>query len=159
MARSKRDDARERVQRIAGAYVARGGECAYNNLKVLTRVLAAVYDEELRPVGLRASQLALLWAIHALEPVDLSRLAATTYTDQTTLSRTIANLRRSGLVGVRIGDDRRVRIVALTAAGRARFAAAMPLWESAQRRAGDWLPLGGLAGLARKVRRATRATG
>jgi DNA-binding MarR family transcriptional regulator len=156
MAGSERNGANGRSRRTAGAYVARGGECAYNNLKVLTRVLAAVYDEELRPVGLRASQLALLWAIHALEPVELSRLAATTFTDQTTLSRTIANLRRSGLVGVRAGPDRRVRIVSLTAAGRARFAAAMPLWENAQRRAADLLPLEGIAGLARKLRRAAR---
>ncbi|MEP7182053.1 MAG: winged helix DNA-binding protein [Betaproteobacteria bacterium] len=157
MAKSKRDGADETARQIAGAFVARGNECAFNNLKVVTRVLTAVYDEELRPVGLRASQLALLWAIHAAEPVELSRLASITFTDQTTLSRTIATLRRSGLVGVRAGTDRRVRILSLTAAGRARFAAAMPLWESAQRRAGDWLPLAGIAGIARKVRNAARA--
>jgi DNA-binding MarR family transcriptional regulator len=157
MAKSERDGANQTTRRSAGAYVARGSECAFNNLKVLTRVLTAVYDEELRPVGLRASQLALLWAIHAAEPVELSRLAAITFTDQTTLSRTIATLRRSGLVGVRTGADRRVRILSLTAAGRARFAAAMPLWENAQRRAGDWLPLAGIAGIARKVRKAARA--
>ena len=104
----------EPAQRVAAAYVPRNSECAYNNLKVMTRVVSAVYDEELRPVGLRASQLALLWAIRAMEPVEFGRLGATTFTDQTTLSRTVALLKRAGLVGVRVGDDRRVRVISLT---------------------------------------------
>ena len=53
---------------------------------LLSRVLGSLYDEALRPSGLRASQLALLWAIAAAEPVDLGRLGHVTLTDQTTLS-------------------------------------------------------------------------
>ena len=45
------------------------------------------------PVRLRASQLALMWAILALEPVELGRLGTVTFTDQTTLSRTVATSR------------------------------------------------------------------
>jgi DNA-binding MarR family transcriptional regulator len=135
----------------------RNGECAYNNLKVMTRVVSSVYDEELRPVGLRASQLALLWAILAMEPVDYRKLGTTTFTDQTTLSRTVALLRKLGLVRVRSGEDRRVRVISLTGAGRERFAAAMPLWDRAQQRAGEWLSLEDLRGVARKVRKAARA--
>jgi len=157
MAKPNRESAGERAQRVAGAYVTRNSECAYNNLKVMTRVVSAVYDEELRPVGLRASQLALLWAIRAMEPVEFGRLGATTFTDQTTLSRTVALLKKAGLVGVRVGADRRVRVISLTPAGLGRFAAAMPLWERAQARAGEWLSLDDLRGVARKVRKAARA--
>jgi DNA-binding MarR family transcriptional regulator len=152
-----REVAGDRARAVAGAYAPRGNECAFNNLKLLSRVISSVYDEELRPVGLRASQLALIWAILAAEPVELGHLGIATFTDQTTLSRTIATLKRAGLVSVRTGIDRRVRMVAVTAAGRERFAAAMPLWESAQRRAGEWLPLDTLRTLARKVRKSARA--
>jgi DNA-binding MarR family transcriptional regulator len=137
-------------------YVARGGECAYANMKLLSRVLGTVYDEALRPVDLRASQLALIWAIAAMEPVELGRLGRVTLTDQTTLSRTVEKLRAARLVSVRRGDDRRVRIACLTALGRQRFADAMPFWEDAQRRAGVLIPLDSVRALARRVRRATR---
>ena len=153
MGKPVREGVGDRARAVASTYAPRGNECAFNNLKVLSRVLSSVYDEELRPVGLRASQLALMWAILAAEPVELGHLGVATFTDQTTLSRTIATLKRAGLVSLRTGTDRRVRMVALTAAGRERFAAAMPLWEAAQRRAGEWIPLDTLRSLARKVRK------
>lgn len=140
----------------AAGYVGRGGECAYANTKLVSRVLATLYDEALRPADLRASQLALLWAVAALEPVDLGRLGRVTLTDQTTLSRTVEKLRAARLVSVRRGDDRRLRILRLTAEGRRRFAAAMPYWELAQQRAGELVPLDGIRALARRVRRAAR---
>jgi DNA-binding MarR family transcriptional regulator len=142
---------------IETLYAARGGECAYANLKLVTRVVSNVYDEALRPCGLRASQLALLWAIVALEPVDAGRLGTVTLTDQTTLSRTIATLRAAGLVSIRAGTDRRVKVIRLTAAGRARFRAAMPLWETAQQRASEMLSLDVVRQLGRRVRGARRA--
>ena len=157
MTKSNRESAGERAQRVAAAYVPRNTECAYNNLKVMTRVVSAIYDEELRPVGLRASQLALLWAIRAMEPVEFGRLGTTTFTDQTTLSRTVALLKKSGLVSVRVGDDRRVRVISLTAKGLERFAVAMPLWERAQVRADALVSLDDLRSVARKVRKAARA--
>ncbi len=58
----------------AESYVPRGSECAYANLKLLARAVSTIYDDALRPAGLRASQLALLWAIAASEPVELGRL-------------------------------------------------------------------------------------
>ena len=157
MVKPNRESAGDRAQRVAAAYVTRNTECAYNNLKVMTRVVSSIYDEELRPVGLRASQLALLWAIRAMEPVEFGRLGATTFTDQTTLSRTVALLKRAGLVSIRVGDDRRVRVISLTAKGLARFAVAMPLWERAQARADELLSLDDLRSVARKVRKAARA--
>ena len=158
MAKPSRESAGERAQRVAAAYVPRNTECAYNNLKVMTRVVSSIYDEELRPVGLRASQLALMWAIRAMEPVEFGRLGATTFTDQTTLSRTVALLKKSGLVSVRVGDDRRVRVITLTPKGLERFAVAMPFWDRAQARADALLSLDELRGVARKVRKAARAT-
>jgi DNA-binding MarR family transcriptional regulator len=157
MAKPNRETAGERAQRVAATYIPRNAECAYNNLKVMTRVVSSIYDEELRPVGLRASQLALLWAIRAMEPVEFGRLGATTFTDQTTLSRTVALLKKAGLVNIRIGDDRRVRVITLTPKGLERFAVAMPLWERAQARADELLSLEELRGVARKVRKAARA--
>ena len=104
---------------------------------MLARVASTIYDDALRPVDLRAGQLALMWAILAAGPVEIGRLGHITVTDQTTLSRTIAKLKRSRLVTVRTGGDRRVKFVSLSETGRQRFQAAMPYWEEAQRRASE----------------------
>jgi DNA-binding MarR family transcriptional regulator len=142
---------------ILAAYASRGSECAYANLRMLARVAGTVYDDALRPVDLRAGQLALMWAILATGPVEIGELARITLTDQTTLSRTIAKLRAERLVVVRPGEDRRVKVVSLSDTGRRRFVAAMPYWEEAQRQAARLLPLADVRVLARGVRKASRA--
>ena len=139
---------------LIATYARRGNECAYANLKLLTRVISSVYDDALRPVNLHAGQLALIWAIVALEPVEIGKLGQVTRTDQTTLSRTVAKLKQARLVQVRVGRDRRVKLVALTPSGRRRFADAMPLWEEAQERAAKLLPLAVVRALARRMRKA-----
>jgi len=138
-------------------YAARGGECAYGNLKMIARVVSAVYEDALRPVDLRAPQLSLMWAILATEPVSLSRLGRVSLTDQTTLSRTVENLRRAGFVTVSAGTDGRRKMVALSAEGRARFARAMPHWENAQRRIERYLAVPEMTALAGRVRKSARA--
>jgi DNA-binding MarR family transcriptional regulator len=145
-----------RIRTVAAidVYAQRGRECAYGNVRMVARALGSLYDEALRPVDLRAGQLALLWAIVATEPVEMVRLGEATLTDQTTLSRTVANLRRAGLVNIRRGSDGRNRLVSLSARGRERFAAAMPFWEEAQRRAASLLPIHDIRTLARGVHKA-----
>lgn len=138
-------------------YAKRGSECAFANLRMLARVASTIYDDALRPVDLRAGQLALMWAILAAGPVEIGKLGLITVTDQTTLSRTIAKLKQARLVTVRTGGDRRVKIVSLSETGRQRFEAAMPYWEEAQRRAGELLPLEQVRTIARSVRRRARA--
>lgn len=145
-----------RTDSALAGYVPRGSECAYANLRMLARVAGTIYDDALRPVDLRAGQLALMWAILATEPVEIGELGRITLTDQTTLSRTIAKLRQARLVTVRPGEDRRVRMLSLSDTGRRRFAAAMPFWEEAQRNAAKLMPLADIRALARSVRRSAR---
>jgi len=156
MARPAAGAARRNHQDVIETYAHRGSECAYANLKMLARVATNLYDDALRPVNLRAGQLALMWAILAAGPVEIGRLSHITVTDQTTLSRTIDKLRKARLVQVRPGRDRRVKLIALSDTGRQRFAAAMPYWEEAQRRADDLFPLAQVRDLARTVRRQSR---
>jgi DNA-binding MarR family transcriptional regulator len=140
----------------AADYRRRGRECAFANLKLMSRAIGSLYDEVLVPSGLRASELALLWAIVALEPAPMSALADATLTDASTLSRTISRLCDEGLCRIAHGADRRARIVATTALGRRRFRHAMPHWERAQALARDLVPVAEIERLARHVRRQRR---
>ena len=142
---------------IVAAYAGRGMECAFANLRLLARVVGGLYDDHLGRAGLRASQLALMWAIAASEPVEQKVLERVTRTDQTTLSRTVQKLRAAGLVAIAPGPDRRVRLIRLSAKGRRAFARAMPHWEAAQEEAAAWVSLPELTRLGRAARRLARA--
>jgi DNA-binding MarR family transcriptional regulator len=141
---------------VVAKYAPRGRECAFANTRLLGRVVTGFYDDALAAAGLRASQLALLWAIVACEPVEMGRLSEVTSTDQTTLSRTVDKLRRAGFVAVEAADDRRVRLLRLTPRGRQAFARAMPYWEAAQRAIDRWLSLAAVKALAKQARRLPR---
>jgi len=139
------------------AYARRGRECAFANVRMLGRIICAYYDEALRPADVRASQLALLWAILASEPVDHKTLGRLTRTDQTTLSRTVDHLRDAGLVRIEAGEDRRVRVLRLSPRGRRVFLRAMPYWEEAQRAVAEALSLTKLAAMSKAARALMRS--
>jgi len=106
--------------------------CACFNLRKVTRAVTQLYDEMLRPAGLRATQFSLLVAMRMAGPVGVTRLAELTVTDRTTLTRNLELLQKQGLIEVAAGADRRSRIVTLTAAGNAAIAEALPFWKKAQ---------------------------
>ncbi|MDP1739012.1 MAG: MarR family winged helix-turn-helix transcriptional regulator [Caulobacter sp.] len=93
------------------------------------RVLARRFDEALRPAGLTNGQFSLLMALNGPEPAPMGRVAALLGADRTTLTAALKPLVRDGLaVTIVDPEDSRVRRVALTPAGHARLAAALPLW-------------------------------
>jgi DNA-binding MarR family transcriptional regulator len=114
-------------------YGPRGFECLCGNVRMASRAVTAIYDEHLRPSGLRASQLAVLWAAVALPGSTVKSIAKAIAMDATTLTRNLRILERDSLVSMAAGTDRREREVQATAAGRRAFARAMPRWEAAQR--------------------------
>ncbi len=96
------------------------------------RALARLFDEVLRPVGLTNGQFSLLNALNGPEPAPMSQVAATLGADRTTLTAALKPVVREGLAEISIDPaDHRARRVALTAAGQARLAAALPLWVAA----------------------------
>ncbi len=109
-----------------------GLDCACFNLRKATRLATQLYDEKLRPVGLRATQFPLLVTIRLLGPVSVNELAEELVMDRTTLTRNLKPLERDGLIESRPGSDRRVREVLLSAHGHQVLKRAHPLWQEAQ---------------------------
>jgi DNA-binding MarR family transcriptional regulator len=113
--------------------------CACANLRRATRAITQIYDDALRPDGLRITQLSLLKALDLAGELGQGRLGQIMGIDTTTLTRTLAPLRKQGLLEIRPGKDRRERRLRLTPKGRSRVAALMPLWERAQDRVKHFL--------------------
>ena len=108
-------------------------DCACFNVRKAARALTAFYDQVIAPTGLRATQGTLLVALARAGDIPVTRLAGILGMDRTTLTRNLEPLERDGLVALRPGEDRRVRLAGITEKGRKALAAAMPLWREAQR--------------------------
>jgi DNA-binding MarR family transcriptional regulator len=97
-------------------------------------VVTQFYDAVLRPSGLRATQFTLLQALTLAPGVSQKQLAGLLEIDSTTLTRTLALLRRKGWLHSEAGTDRRALRLSLTAAGKREYQRALPYWQTAQNR-------------------------
>lgn len=88
--------------------------------------------QNLRGVDVTAAQLPILVASQLMGPVPLSALATQLGMDRTTLTRNLAGLQEARLIAVDADVDRRVRLVALTPAGRRTLRRAIRAWREAQ---------------------------
>ena len=116
-----------------------GAVCTLRHLRMATRVITQFYDEILKPVGLRSTQLPVLVAVAVAGPISISHLAEALVMDRTTVTRNLKPLERQGLVRSSSGEDQRTRQVMLTDDGKELLSTTLPLWESAQARIVDTL--------------------
>ncbi|MEQ8858066.1 MAG: MarR family winged helix-turn-helix transcriptional regulator [Pseudomonadales bacterium] len=109
--------------------------CVVNNLHKTARAVGRVYAEAMRPAGVTRSQFAVLGHLEADGALAISDLARRLVMDRTTVTRNLRPLEQAGLV-VRSAsaDDARVRLVAITDAGRERLREARGYWRQAQAR-------------------------
>ena len=107
--------------------------CACHRIRTAARVVTRAYDETLRPVGLRATQLSVLLAVAAEDAMSITALAKFMGMDRSTLTRNLRPLEKEGLIT--LGDEgwRRSRTLEITKAGRSRLRETLPLWSSAQK--------------------------
>lgn len=108
--------------------------CACANLRRAARAVTQLYDEELRPSGLRTTQFTLLQVLASTGSITQGGLGAMLSLDSTTLTRTLRLPLEKGWIKSVTGDDRRERYLQLTAAGRRELERVRPHWERAQQR-------------------------
>jgi len=106
--------------------------CLCANLRRASRALTQIYDEALRPMGLRGPQFTILQTLSLAGEITQGRMAEILALDSTTLTRTLAIMERQGWIARREGEDRREWRIQLSKAGRTKFERALPYWEKAQ---------------------------
>lgn len=113
-------------------------QCNYATVRRAARKLGQFYDDMVAPSGLKATQIGLLYQIHATGEPTMGDIAAAMIMDLSALGHTLKPLMRDGYVET-VADkaDRRVRRVRLTKAGEKKLAEAMKLWKVAQQRLED----------------------
>ena len=109
-----------------------GKSCVCFTTRKAARYITQLYDDILKPTGIRSTQLALLTTIRILGPVSIKKMARSVAMDRSTLARNLKPLERQGLIRIGPGKDLRERIVSLTKLGIKKWMEASPLWEKAQ---------------------------
>ena len=110
--------------------------CLMGRTRYLSRVMTGIYDEEMRPFGVQASQVTLLATIGACGPVRRSDLGRWLHFDSSTLTRNLRVMLANGwLEEVPDDKDGRGRPLQVTPSGTELLQALGPAWQRAQRRA------------------------
>ena len=134
------------------------GVCVCGNLRMAARVVTAYYDAALRPCGIEANQMMMLWVAHSEDAQPANQLAHAAGMDQSTASRNLAVLEARGLVASSPSpEDRRQRLIRLTRRGRSTLIRAFPRWQRAQADlAAMTADLGDVVGVGRLLRKVSR---
>jgi DNA-binding MarR family transcriptional regulator len=106
--------------------------CYCATLRQAARAVTVLYEEVLRDSGLHATQYTALQVLERRSELMTTELAQLIGIDQTTATRTLALIKKSGLATDSVGDDRRERRWRLTAKGQAQLRKLNPRWEAAQ---------------------------
>jgi DNA-binding MarR family transcriptional regulator len=107
--------------------------CACANLRRAARIVTQRYDQQLQPAGIKTTQFTLLQALTRTGSISQGKLGELLGLDSTTLTRTLALLRRKGWIQTKPGQDRREVRLTLTAEGKRKYLSALHYWQSAQR--------------------------
>lgn len=107
-------------------------ECISRAVRCADRVLTNAYDRALSPSGLRTTQYTLLSVLKRQTVASIGELSQLLELDQTTTTRNVLLLEKSGLV-VRVAhQDPRVKLLKLTAEGKRRQKLAKQHWHKMQ---------------------------
>jgi DNA-binding MarR family transcriptional regulator len=107
-------------------------ECVAVRLRMLNRVITNIYDDALRPLGLRVSQMSILVAAAKMGTARPSAICEYLHLDVSTLSRNVERMKARGWLEVVPDEDGRSQPFQLTPQGRKLLDKAFPAWRDAQ---------------------------
>lgn len=106
--------------------------CIAGRLRLLNRVVTNLYDEALRPIGVKLSQgnvLAVTAKLGVARPAEVCEILEL---DTSTLSRTVDRMVENGWLEILSDEDGRSHPFRLTEQGKRLMEKAIPAWEKAQ---------------------------
>jgi DNA-binding MarR family transcriptional regulator len=106
--------------------------CVCSTLRMVSRAVTQLYDDILRPSGLRVTQFSILATIARGRETNLRQLEHALAIDQTTLTRSVHLLERDRFIERVPNPDGRVKAIRLTRKGSRVLDVARPLWARAQ---------------------------
>ncbi|MBI1359775.1 MAG: MarR family transcriptional regulator [Alphaproteobacteria bacterium] len=106
--------------------------CLLRHVARTSRAVVSAYDPALAPYGLTGHQFNLMMTLRNMGPLTVGALAQILGMDASGVPRAVRPLVDAGQVAIRPGEDRRQRLLSLTAKGRVAIDAATPAWKMVQ---------------------------
>lgn len=128
-------------------------ECLVVRLRIVNRVVSNIYDEALRPLGMKASQLNILVVAARLGLARPADVCGRLQLDTSTLSRNVERMKTKGWLQVVADVDGRAQPFRLTPKGRKLLERAMPAWGKAQTKVKKLIGADAVASIDDAVRR------
>ena len=107
-------------------------ECVAVRLRMLNRVVTNIYDDALRSLDLKVSQLNILVAAAKMGTARPIEVCEHLHLDVSTLSRNVERMKARGWLEVVPDEDGRSQPFRLTPQGRKLLEKAVPAWSEAQ---------------------------
>src|SRR3954468_7728188 len=108
------------------------GECVASRLRTLNRAITNIYDNALRPLDLKVSQMNILVVAAKMGTARPLAVCEYLHLDVSTLSRNVERMKARGWLEVVPDEDGRSQPFQLTAPGRKLLEKAVPAWSEAQ---------------------------
>ncbi len=129
------------------------GECIAVRLRKLNRIITNIYDNALRPLDLKVSQMNILVAAAKMGTARPLEVCEYLHLDVSTLSRNVERMKARGWLQVVPDEDGRSQPFQLTPQGKKLLEKAVPAWNEAQERVTAVLGDGFVQQLNRAVKR------
>jgi DNA-binding MarR family transcriptional regulator len=126
-------------------------ECIANKVRLLNRAVTAVYDEALRPHGIKISQMSMLVTVSKMGKASPGAVGRMLHMEKSTLSRNVDRMRARGWLEAAPTEDGRTTELRVTARGRRLLREVHPAWSRAQQRTREMLGAQGVRGITRTV--------
>ena len=133
------------------------GECIAVRMRMLNRVVTNIYDDALRPLGVKVSQMNILVAAGRMGTARPAEVCERLHLDVSTLSRNVERMKARGWLEVIPDDDGRAQPFRLTNDGRKLLEQAAPAWRKAQKQTKSILGDGIVELLGKAVKRLNKA--
>lgn len=129
------------------------GECVAVRLRMLNRLITNIYDDALRPLDLKVSQMNILVAAAKMGTARPGEVCEHLHLDVSTLSRNVERMKARGWVEVAPTEDGRSQPFRLTPHGWKLLEKAVPAWRQAQRQVTKFVGEGFVHELDRSLKR------
>ena len=126
-------------------------ECIANKIRLLNRAVTGIYDEALRPHGLKISQMSVLVTVASLGSASPGAVGRRLHMEKSTLSRNVDRMRARGWLEVAPAEEGRITELRITARGRRLLREVHRAWSRAQERTVELLGEQGVRGVTRTV--------
>lgn len=106
--------------------------CVASQVRQLNRSISKIYDDQLRPYGLKISQFTVLVAIANLGEASPQAIGSILHLEKSTLSRGLERLVNKGWLQANYSEAGRIQTITLTEAGKKQIVEASYSWSKAQ---------------------------